>query len=371
MGCKSPQNYGWTERVLDKGYQILFLDQRGTGLSETLTPRTLSFAPPQQIADHVKLFRADSIIFICGGLAPLVDQPDLVYRKLFVKVAERNQAYYQKYPEDTERVKNIVRYLQSTKTAVKLPSSGPLSIPRFRSLGINLGFHGEQSLVFSCAIDAVHGVILRMAHELDYFGYFTRPTLAEFESLQSFDTVPLYALIHELIYLQGNNTSAWSADRMMKEHPAFVNLSTSSDEDPIYFTGEMQLQCIPQRNCNVYRHRTFTSNPSAPSQIFPSTFSDHDELRPLADAADILAHTSGWPALYDEAQLARNDVPVYTSIYIDDMYVSFDLAMATARKIRNCKSFVTNAMYHNAISVAGMSDELVKELLKLRDDCLD
>lgn len=53
------------------------------------------------------------------------------------------------------------------------------------------------------AIDAVHGVILRMAHELEYFAYFTRPTLAEFESLQSFDTVPLYALIHELIYLQG------------------------------------------------------------------------------------------------------------------------------------------------------------------------
>ncbi|KAI4195676.1 MAG: hypothetical protein LQ346_003369 [Caloplaca aetnensis] len=68
MGCKSPENYGWTERVLDKGYQILFLDQRGTGLSETLTPRTLSFAPPQQIADHVKLFRADSIIKDCEAI---------------------------------------------------------------------------------------------------------------------------------------------------------------------------------------------------------------------------------------------------------------------------------------------------------------
>lgn len=42
-----------------------------------------------------------------------------------------------------------------------------------------------------------------MASDLDYFTYFTQPTLAEYESLQSFDSVPLYALIHELIYLQG------------------------------------------------------------------------------------------------------------------------------------------------------------------------
>lgn len=52
-------------------------------------------------------------------------------------------------------------------------------------------------------MDVVHNIILRMTNDLAYSDYFTRPTLAEFESLQSFDTVPLYALIHELIYLQG------------------------------------------------------------------------------------------------------------------------------------------------------------------------
>ncbi|KAL8930754.1 MAG: hypothetical protein Q9208_000295 [Pyrenodesmia sp. 3 TL-2023] len=197
--------------------------------------------------------------------------------------------------------------------------------------------------VFQGYIDVVHNIILRMANDLDSFAYFTRPTLAEYESLQSFDTVPLYALIHEQIYLQGDNSSNWSAARLMREYPAFMNLSASND-DPIYFTGEM---------------------------IFPSTFSDHDELRPLANVANMLAHSSNWPALYDEAQLARNEVPVYASIYVDDMYVSFDFAIETAKKIKNCKSFITNTMYHNAIGVAGMSDELVKELLKLRDDCLD
>lgn len=78
MGCKSPQNYGWTERFLDKGYQILFLDQRGeqhhlvgaclslilvsfigTGLSGTVTQRT--FTSPKDKASHMELYRADSI----------------------------------------------------------------------------------------------------------------------------------------------------------------------------------------------------------------------------------------------------------------------------------------------------------------------
>ena len=40
------------------------------------------------------------------------------------------------------------------------------------------------------------------------------------------------------VLLFSNHASNWSADRVMKDHPAFLNLSTSNDE-PIYFTGEM------------------------------------------------------------------------------------------------------------------------------------
>lgn len=80
---------------------------------------------------------------------------------------------------------------------------------------------------------------------------------------------------------------------------------------------------------------------------------------------------SRWPSLYDEARLAANTVPVYASAYLDDMYVSFDLALATARKIGACRYFATNGMYHNAISVAGKDEELMRELWRLRDDCMD
>lgn len=56
------------------------------------------------------------------------------------KVKERNEAYYQKYPEDVNRVKNIMQYL--TRNKVALPS-GLLTPYRFQQLGIMFGFHGK------------------------------------------------------------------------------------------------------------------------------------------------------------------------------------------------------------------------------------
>ncbi|KAL8849868.1 MAG: hypothetical protein Q9221_005206 [Calogaya cf. arnoldii] len=267
-----------------------------------------------------------------GGLAPIVvEQPDPVYQNLYHKVAERNRSYYAKYSEDVSRIKNIIHYLQTEK--VRLPSGGTLSISRFRQLGINFGFHGGT--------DAVHEIILRLDSDLEYYGYFTRPTLAGLESIQGFDDNPLYALVHEAIYLQGQHASNWSADRVMKEFPTFMNLSTSNEE-PIYFTGEM---------------------------IYPSMFRDYIELRNLAPVADILAQTTDWPALYDPNRLANNEVPVYASIYIDDMYVSYDFAQETASKIKGCKTFITNAMYHDAIG--SKSEEVFKQLFALREDVMD
>jgi hypothetical protein len=98
-------------------------------------------------------------------------------------------------------------------------------------------------------------------------------------------------------------------------------------------------------------------------------FDSYTELKQLKEVADILATTSDWPALYDETQLAKNEVPVYAATYIDDMYVHYDLASSTAAKIKGTKQFVTNTMYHDALR--SKSSEVMRQLFNLRDDSID
>ncbi|KAL2058846.1 hypothetical protein ABVK25_000138 [Lepraria finkii] len=129
-------------------------------------------------------------VFTTGGRPPLVKHSDQVYKYLFRKVAERNNAYYNKYAEDIHRVKHIIRYIE--KENITLPSRGRLSVLRLRQLGILFGFHGTM--------DTVHEMITRFTSDLNQFGYFTRPTLAAFSDSLPFDTMPLYALVHEPLY---------------------------------------------------------------------------------------------------------------------------------------------------------------------------
>lgn len=269
-------------------------------------------------------------VFTVGGLPPLVRDPYQVYDKLFRKVKQRNKAYYQKYTEDIHRVKDIVRYIQ--KEDVKLPSGGKLSVLRLRQLGMYFGFHGTM--------DTVHEMITRFTSDLNQFGFFTRPALAAFDGMVFFDLVPLYALLHEPCYAQGT-APGWAADRSMSQFPEFTRIAVDGPE-PILFTGEM---------------------------IFRDMFKDFDELRGLLDTADHLASAQDWPELYDEAQLAKNEVPVYSATFVEDMYVDFDFARETASKIKGCKMFITNVMYHDAL--ANKSDELMKQLFALRDDTSD
>lgn len=142
FACPPPQNMAITNTVLDRGYQMLYLDQRGTGLSSPISAGTLALQGDiHRQADYLKLFRADSIVrdceairktltadyptelkkwsifgqsfggfcaltylsfypqglreaFTSGGLAPIGKTPDQVYKATFQKVIERNKAYY-------------------------------------------------------------------------------------------------------------------------------------------------------------------------------------------------------------------------------------------------------------------------------------
>lgn len=54
---------------MDKGYQLLYLDQRGTGLSTPITASTLQMRGYNDVqAKYLKLYRADSIVQDCEAI---------------------------------------------------------------------------------------------------------------------------------------------------------------------------------------------------------------------------------------------------------------------------------------------------------------
>jgi hypothetical protein len=69
FGCQPPQDFPMTATILEKGYQMLYLDQRGTGLSTPVSATTLALQGDiHRQADYLKLFRADSIVKDCEAV---------------------------------------------------------------------------------------------------------------------------------------------------------------------------------------------------------------------------------------------------------------------------------------------------------------
>ena len=245
--------------------------------------------------------------------------------------ADNLSTSYAKYPDDIKLVKHIMTFLKQQKTVVS--DGGACTPRRFRQLGIAFGAHG--------GLDSVHEIVLRASYDLEAFGELTRGTLSAIEQGTSFDNHLIYSILHEPIYCEGT-AAAWSAHRVQAEYDAFDLDNPKTEDQRIYFYGEL---------------------------IFPWMFEDYAELRQVQKVAEIVAADSQWPALFDEDQLAKNEVPVFAAAYLEDMYVDWKLSMATAKKIKGCKVFATNVMFHDAIR--SKMDEVVKQAFALRDDVVD
>jgi hypothetical protein len=138
----------------------------------------------------------------------------------------------------------------------------------------------------------------------------------------SFARGPLYALLHEACYAQGCATR-WAAQRIRAEFAEFD--SAVYESAPLYFTGEM---------------------------IYPWMIDADPVLRPLRQAAGILAERDDWPPLYDPARLAGNEVPAAAAVYYNDMYVDRDFSMQTAGAIRGLQTWVTSEYEHDGLRVS-------------------
>ena len=179
----------------------------------------------------------------------------------------------------------------------------------------------------------------RVANDLELYDTITLKAKLTIEAHQSFDGNPIYALLHEACYCQGE-ASNWSAARTMPKRWATAD---PDPQRPVLFTGEM---------------------------IYPHMFNDYHELSKLRGAAELLAQEADWPALYDEEQLRqRNAVPVYAANFVDDMYVAWPLSRNTLATIKGARSFDTNVLQHNA--VRARTENVMGELWRLRSGEID
>lgn len=326
---------GWMKRAL-QDYRVLLLDQRGTGRSTPVGSEIPGDSPEAQAA-YLGHFRADSIVrdaehirqelrvdrwsvlgqsfggfttmtylsvapeglreaFITGGLSPVGRPVDDIYGATYRRLIPANRRYFDRYPDDRARVREILRRLDDVD--VRLPTGDRLTGRRFRQLGLWLGD--------SAGFELLHHVI-----ELPFgSGAF----LHDAEAGVRFSRNPIYATLHESSYADGVATH-WSADRLLPDEVG----------EEGFFTAE---------------------------HVFPWMWDDYAALRPHRAAAEILAEHP-WPTLYDADRLRENEVPVAATIYVNDLYVDREFAEETAATIRGLRTWQTDEFEHNGLRADG------------------
>ncbi len=341
---RTPGAPGWLDRALAE-FRVLMLDQRGTGRSTPVG--ALAGMTAQEQADYLSHFRADSIVrdaewirrelgveqwsvlgqsfggfcataylslapgglreaLITGGLPPIGPGVDEFYAHTYRRVLDRNRRYHERYPGDRDRILRVKRKVE--EEVVELPSGDRLTWRRFRQLGHMLGMSdGAERLHY----------LLELPPESPAF-------LHDVEHAVEFARNPIYAILHEACVADGSATR-WSAERLLSAEFEAADL----------LTGE---------------------------HVYSWMFDDYGALRPLRDAAHLLAARE-WPRLYDPEVLAANDVPVAAAIYAEDMYVERSFSEHTASQIRGARTWITNEYEHNGLRVDG--ERILGRLLDL------
>ncbi|MEU8890814.1 alpha/beta fold hydrolase [Streptomyces sp. NPDC048442] len=354
-GGKSPRpsagSPGWLAHAL-KTHRVLLLDQRGTGRSTPVTARAAArFASPERLAAYLGHFRADAIVadaelirrqlcgdepwetlgqsyggfltltylsqapeglracYVTGGLPGLAATADDVYARTYPRVRDRVLDFYARYPDDAPLLRRIADLLATTD--VRLPDGDRLTVRRLRTLGLALGM-GD-------GFERIHWLL---DEALDAEGELTDTFLHQVRGLTGFTDNPLFVVLQESLFAQGAaSATGWAADRALAGFPEFAE-----DADPLLLTGEM---------------------------MYPWMVREIAGLRPFADAADLLAARTDWPALYDPDRLAANRVPLAAIVYHDDMYVDAGLSLHTARAVGATRTWVTNEWEHDGVSASG------------------
>lgn len=350
---------GWLGRAV-REYRVLLLDSRGNGRSTPLTGHGIAQLDDDAAEEYVAAFRADAIVRDCellraaldsppwtvlgqsfggfclltylslapeglaaglftGGVPPMGVSAADVYRHTYPRVVDRNARYHERFPDDAERWARVAERVN--RGDVRLPCGDVLSVRRLQLLGLLLGFEDGAGNIHHLVEEAFEAD----GEEL------TLTFLKGVEGLQHFDTNPIFSVLHEPAYAEGE-ASAWAAQAVRAEFPEVE----ADGSRPFPFTGEM---------------------------IYPWMFAEIGALRPFATVAERLARRTDWPALYDPDVLARNSVQAVAAVYDEDLYVDRELSLQTAEQVPGLRLWTSNAHQHCALRRHG--EEVFGRLLDM------
>jgi pimeloyl-ACP methyl ester carboxylesterase len=354
-GGKAPRpvdRSSWIDVAL-RTHRVLLLDQRGTGRSTPITAALTRDRSPQQVADYLALFRADSIVadaeilrrgligdrrwdtlgqsyggfvtmtylsrapeglahcYVTGGIPGLAATAQDVYRRTFQRAKKRSHEFYARYPDDEAAMTRLVDHL--TDHQVTLPDGDVLTPQRLRTLGARFGM--------SDGFETTHWLL----EEAWACGELHPSFLYDVQSATGFIDNVLYPL-QEYTYAVGAATG-WAAQQEYDRSPEFA-----ADARPVLFTAEM---------------------------MFPWMFREIRSLRPFSEAAEILAAKDDWPPLYDAERLSSNEVPLCAAVYYDDLYVDAHLQLDTLARVGNARAWVTNEHEHDGLRQAAVLERLL------------
>lgn len=349
-------------KVLLSKYRLVLLDQRGTGKSNKIGPETcLSFSKDEDLAKYFTYFRADQIVcdveylrekvfkakkifliaqsyggfisftylsffpqsiagvIVFGGIPPLLENSvENIYDVLTNNIIKRNKEYYKKFPKDKTKIKKILAQLKNKP--YQLPDGGNLTAERFLDMGMILGATG--------GINSLHNLLddpFVNAKEKAISYFFARTSADR----TSFETNPIYAVLHESIYCNAI-ASNWAAAKNLYSKKEF-----SLNSPNTFFYGET---------------------------IRPSMFKDYAMLRPYKKAAEIIAKKADWGLLYHLDQLTKNTVPIEALVYQTDYYVDPTFSVNTSKVIPKLNITIDPKLQHDSIRTKG--PEIVANALK-------
>lgn len=330
-----PSNPPWINRAIEQ-YQVVFLDQRGTGKS---TPISVPHLPAEQMAEYMTHFRADEIVadcedirialgatqwsvlgqsfggfstltylskypdsltevFFTGGISAINTPLEEVYSCTYATLAEKSARHYQYFPEDKKAISALLSLANAQE--IFLPDGTMVTASMLRSLGTMLGASGGHERLhwlLDLPVDST-----QFLHQLA-------------QALPFSASNPIYYVLHESCYADGFATN-WTAERILPE---------VFQADQTLLTGE---------------------------HVFSDWLDHRQGYAPWKETALLLAQHK-WPRLYDEQVLSQVKTRGAAAVYVDDAYVPLHYSCATGNMMSGVQLWITNEMEHNGLNAAG------------------